>query len=67
MALPLETGYTAADSCLDCDEHLQEGTFQSAAGWYWGTYCACGPYSRETDYYATPEEARDAYEQGVVR
>tara|TARA_R110000765_G_scaffold334881_1_gene425216 strand:- start:28 stop:246 length:219 start_codon:yes stop_codon:yes gene_type:complete len=33
----------------------------SAAGWYIGFRCiSCGPYSRESGYYATPDEAQQA-------
>ena len=31
------------------------------------TYCNCGPYSRETDYYATREACEYAIEQGAWR
>jgi hypothetical protein len=34
---------------------------RSAAGWYIGFHCnACGPYSRESGYYRTPDEAQQA-------
>jgi hypothetical protein len=39
---------------------------RSAAGWYVGYYCArCGPYSRESIYYKTAEEASDALNAGT--
>lgn len=33
------------------------------AGYYLGTYCKCGPYSRETDYMKTRKEAEEALAQ----
>jgi hypothetical protein len=35
---------------------------ESRAGFYIGSYCACGPYSRESRYYPTRDEAIDAFE-----
>jgi hypothetical protein len=32
--------------------------------WYIGTWCNCGPYTRESGYYATEEEAQAALECG---
>ena len=40
---------------------------QSAAGFYIGYFCdGCGPYSRESGYYATDEEAAAALQDGYV-
>lgn len=60
-----ETLHTGAPmECVDEDLHPGEPkalvyeVCMSAAGYYWGTYCpVCGPYSRESEYYATREEA----------
>lgn len=48
---------THPDECTDCGIRLVLGVHQSAAGFYIGTWCACGPYSRESDYFATREDA----------
>lgn len=68
MALPGEVGYDSGDICgAGCDEKLIAGPMQSAAGWYWGTYCPkCGPYSRETGYYALRQDVLDALMRGEL-
>lgn len=50
----------ASMKCRDCGEEPVLGVYCSAAGWYIGTYCRCGPYSRESDYYPTEEQAKRA-------
>jgi RNase P subunit RPR2 len=42
--------------CQDCKTVLVPKVMSSAAGWYVGTSCKCGPYSRESAYYKTKEE-----------
>jgi hypothetical protein len=37
----------------------------SAAGYYIGTWCNCGPYSRESGYYRTSDEARRRLEDAL--
>jgi len=50
--LPRETlGNGAAKNCPDCKVRLVPEVLSSAAGYYIGTRCDCGPYSRESDYY----------------
>jgi len=41
--------------CPDCKTVPVLGVYKSGAGWYIGTYCNCGPYSRESDYYHSKE------------
>lgn len=42
----------------ECKLMMNLSVLQSAAGYYLGFWCNdCGPYSRETEYYATKEEA----------
>ena len=57
-------GETISDSnievCADCQISLALQVLQSAAGYYIGTWCDCGPYSRESGYYPTREEATEA-------
>lgn len=41
--------------------HLELQVCQSGAGYYLGYWCAfCGPYSRESGYYRTSEDAHAA-------
>jgi len=44
--------------CEDCGQALDLQVLKSAAGWYLGTSCDCGPYSRESRYFKTKEQAR---------
>lgn len=58
MAIPGETiDAGAPEACEDCGADLVPKVCQSRAGFYIGTWCDCGPYSRESDYFATREEA----------
>ena len=45
----------APDTCPECGSKLVFEILQSAAGYYIGTMCECGPYSRESGYYPTLE------------
>jgi hypothetical protein len=56
MALPGETGH-AFKTCEDCGEVLTPKVLKTCA-FYIGTFCLCGPYSRESLYYGTLEEAQ---------
>ena len=47
----------APNKCPDCLEVLEFKVCSSFAGYYIGTECNCGPYSRETEYYKTYAEA----------
>ena len=50
-------GMLTADQC-DCGHDLPLQVCQSAGGYYLGRWCNnCGPFSRESGYYATHEEA----------
>jgi hypothetical protein len=58
MTVDKETIYNGAPStCKDCGVHLLNQVLCSAAGYYIGTECHCGPYSRESGYFASREEA----------
>ena len=48
----------ASDICPDCKKELVLEVHSSAAGYYLGTWCNCGPYSRESDYYQDLEQAK---------
>jgi len=39
------------EQCPDCNVTLDLQVLQSGAGYYIGTFCNCGPYSRESDYF----------------
>lgn len=44
--------------CPDCGEDLALEVFQDDQGYYIGTYCKCGAYDRESQYFCTEEDAR---------
>lgn len=50
----------ASDVCSECRVKLVERVLYSPAGYYIGTQCTCGPYSRESHYYRTQEAAQSA-------
>ena len=57
MVLQGETIYRGApEKCEDCGAKLELKVFNTCA-YYVGTYCQCGPYSRETGYFETLHEA----------
>ena len=63
--LPGETIFSGApDTCPDCKVAPKLGIYQSPAGYYIGTFCDCGPYSRESGYYKTSELAQAALDRG---
>jgi len=65
MALPGETIATGAEpTCSDCAVTPKLEVLRSGAGHYIGTRCGCGPYSRESGYYAAREEAEAALHSG---
>lgn len=65
MASPGEVGHIGS-TCMDCGAALPAQVLMSGAGYYIGTFCPnCGPYSRESGYYATREEAEIALKNGT--
>lgn len=63
-SIPMMNGETILSgterTCPDCRESLVLDVHRSAAGYYIGTFCACGPYSRESGYFSSREEAIEA-------
>lgn len=57
-------GAGASHVCPTCKKAMMDEVCQSAAGFYIGTMCNCGPYSRESDYYRSKEDAQAALEAG---
>ena len=65
MTLPGETLATGASPvCSDCGKAAVLNVYMSAAGYYVGTYCDCGPYSRESGYYPSFEAAKAELDAG---
>ena len=65
MTLPGECVRDVETSCVDCGAHLEIQVCKSMAGYYVGFWCgACGPYSRESGYYRSYEEAEKALSTG---
>jgi hypothetical protein len=61
MGETIATG--APDKC--CGQVLKLEVLRSGAGYYVGTFCPeCGPYSRESGYFRTREEAQTALDEG---
>jgi hypothetical protein len=49
--------FPVPDYCPDCGAELVEQPLRSAAGWYIGTCCSCGPHSRNSGYFETRQDA----------
>jgi hypothetical protein len=61
MALEGELKGLEGTTCSFCDRRLDLSVCRSGAGYYLGYFCLnCGPYSRETGYWDTKEEAHQA-------
>ena len=58
------TGWIGKE-CVQCNQVLDGKVLKTPAGWYVGTWCTnCGPYSRESGYFSSKEEAQEALERG---
>jgi hypothetical protein len=65
MTMPGETVDAEETICCECKEVLKIGVYRSAAGYYIGFFCPNdGPYSRESGYYGSREEAEKDLEAG---
>lgn len=66
MVLKGETIKTGASPvCPDCDKVLTLQVCKSHAGYYVGTMCYCGPYSRESRYFPYAYQAEEALKSGA--
>ncbi|MBE3137614.1 MAG: hypothetical protein IMZ43_09545 [Thermoplasmata archaeon] len=54
----------ASPICPDCKKRAKRDIYHTPAGYYVGTYCDCGPYSRESTYYPSEGLARAALQNG---
>jgi hypothetical protein len=50
--------------CDTCDTDLEPQVMSTAGGYYVGTKCKCGPFSRESNYYASEAEAKEVLGDG---
>ena len=65
MVMQGETILTGAScKCSECNQAVTLGVYRSNAGYYIGTWCGCGPYSRESQYFATRDLATHFFEKG---
>ena len=65
MTLPGECVRDIETTCVECGAHLEIQVCKSMAGYYVGFWCdCCGPYSRESGYYRSYEEAEKALSTG---
>jgi hypothetical protein len=66
MTLPGECVNDTKTTCHECGTGLTIDIQKSAAGYYIGFFCnECGPYSRESSYYRSYEEAEKALSTGA--
>ena len=64
MPLPGETILTGAPrTCDECGVTVHLQVCQSPRGYYIGTMCNCGPYTRESVYFSDWETAAAQLEQ----
>jgi hypothetical protein len=59
--IPRETIISGGSpKCNECGVAPPMEVLYSNAGYYIGTMCNCGPYSRESGYFPTYQTAKDA-------
>ena len=50
----------APKTCSSCKREVELEVCRSGAGYYVGSHCNCGPYTRESEYYASyPDAEKD--------
>lgn len=63
--IPGETIASGAIGICECGHKFELEVLQSGAGYYIRTFCPNdGPYSRESDYYKSFEDAEEALKSG---
>lgn len=61
MVAPGECVNDVVTTCSGCKTKLNVDVYRSPAGYYIGFFCPnCGPYSRESGYYASYCDAKRA-------
>lgn len=55
----------ASPMCDECGVTPELDVYSTPAGYYVGTYCNCGPFSRESGYYPTYDAAKKALDSGM--
>lgn len=58
---------SADRGCPTCGGMPKIAVYRSGAGFYVGSWCRCGPYSRESGYYPSREGAEVALPPGANR
>ena len=65
MVLPGECIESTQTVCAECGRELPIKVCRSVAGFYIGFFCPhCGPYSRESGYFPSHEDAEQALNSG---
>jgi hypothetical protein len=65
MALPGECANEIQTVCMECGTTIDLQVLSSAAGYYIGFFCPeCGPYSRESGYFHSLDEAETVFDLG---
>ena len=57
----------APEICTTCKIKTFNEVLISAAGYYIGRFCNCGPYSRESHYYPSRKAADEALATGLIK
>jgi len=65
MALPGECVNETQTVCMECGTTIDLQVLCSAAGYYIGFFCPeCGPYSRESGYFHSRDQAETVLDLG---
>ena len=68
MALPNETIHLGASKrCSTCKTYAELQIMRSPAGFYLGSMCNCGPYSRESHYYNSKDQLQHDIDNNCVK
>ena len=64
-ALSSGTNTSVDRPCPTCGGIPQVAVYRSGKGFYVGSWCRCGPYSRQSGYYSNRESAEVALPPGA--